>query len=149
MRPSHGYYRILHKQPTCTLTIGVTRAWQELGSKTACDTKNGEVYMQSSPGKGSSLEQCKQSCEDTAGCQSITFLNNGWCSHFSTSCSKTKSNNKATSYLLSSTDSGTTTALPIPDTGAEVTPGQFWLVGLGGRAYTNARWHAYTSPANI
>ena len=133
----------LHKRPTSTTSTDATaHTWHEVASKTTCDTSAGEVYMQSSPGKGSSLVECKQSCEDTEGCQSITYFTNGWCSHFSTPCSNTKSNNKATSYRLSSADSGTTTALPIIDTGAEVTPGQFWLVGLGG-------CHAYTSPANI
>ena len=100
MWPSHEYYRILHKQPTCKISIGVTRTWQELGSKTACDTNNGEVYMQSSPGKGSSLERCKQACEDTADCQSITFFDSGWCSHFSTSCTNLKTNKKAVTLRL-------------------------------------------------
>ena len=84
--------------------------WREVGSNTACDTDAGEVYMETSPGKGSSLEECKRSCENAAGCQSIMYLKNGWCSHFSTSCSNTKKNNKAAAYRL--------------------TPGQFQLVGL-------------------
>ena len=90
----------------------VPRTWQEVGSKTACDTGAGEVYMQSSPGKGSSLELCKQTCEDTLGCQSITYFNNGWCSHYSTPCTNTKGKNKAFAYRLSADAGNVATTQP-------------------------------------
>ena len=81
---------------------GASRSWWEVGSKSACDTEAGEVNMPSS-WSAPSLERCKKSCEDTAGCQSITFYRNKvkWCRHFSTPCIKTKRNNKAVSHLLS------------------------------------------------
>ena len=70
--------------------------------------------METSPGRDSSFEYCKQSCEDMAGGQSITFLNNGWCSHFSTPCTNTRTNNKAAATLRLSAGSDTTsTAAPV------------------------------------
>merc|ERR1719198_1484095 len=64
--------------------------WVSNGPKTQCNTAAGEVFLTSSPGKGTSLEQCKAKCKDTPKCASITFNKNGWCSHYSTPCSKTK-----------------------------------------------------------
>ena len=90
--------------------------------------------MESSPGKGSSLDDCKQLCEDTVGCQSIAYFTTGWCSHFSTPCTNTKSNSKASAALRVSA------GLDIISTAApEVTVGQ--LVGLesgggGSHGYT-------------
>ena len=76
--------------------FGMTRKWLKLGSDIECDTSD----MESSPGQLSSLEQCKESCQTTTGCKSITYFNSGWCSHFSTLCAKTRWNNKAVSYRL-------------------------------------------------
>ena len=69
----------------------------EVGSKVECDTGAGEKYIEKSPGKLPSIEECKKSCKYSAECQSITYLNTGWCSHFSTPCTNHKSNNKAVS----------------------------------------------------
>ena len=69
----------------------------EVGSKVECDTGAGETYIDKSPGKLSSIEECKNSCKYSVECQSITYLNTGWCSHFSTPCTNHKSNNKAVS----------------------------------------------------
>ena len=79
------------------------RTWREVGygGSTACDSSAGEVYLLSSPGKGLSLDRCKKACEDTAGCQSITYFKTGWCSHYSTPCTKTTRINKAVAYRFS------------------------------------------------
>merc|ERR1739847_38399 len=39
----------------------------------------------------SSLEECKVLCEGAVGCRSVTFFKNGWCTHYSTPCTHTKS----------------------------------------------------------
>ena len=97
--------------------------WREVGSNTACDVGAGEVALPNSPGKGLDLEQCKQACRDAAGCQSITYFNTGWCSHFSTSCSKTAWAKHARSYRLGAeSESKTTTTSAAAPT---VTDGQF------------------------
>lgn len=80
--------------------VDMKRSWRVIGSKTACNTGAGEVYLPNSPGKGLSLAQCKKSCEDAAGCQSITYFNSGWCSHFSTACTETKRQSKASALRL-------------------------------------------------
>ena len=68
-----------------------TFTWADVGSNTQCDAGAGERYLGQSSGKVSELATCQKSCEDEAGCNSITFFkNSGWCSHFSTGCAKTK-----------------------------------------------------------
>ena len=79
------------------------RAWADVGSNTECDASAGEVYRSQSSSKVSDLAACKKSCEDDAGCQSITFFDSGWCSHFNTGCTKTKSTSKAISMRLGGT----------------------------------------------
>ena len=73
--------------PTST---DVQRSWVEVGGNAECDTRSGEVYLKQSPGKVSSLEACQKSCQNAAGCQSITYFRSGWCSHYSTACTKVK-----------------------------------------------------------
>ena len=90
-----------------TLTAS-QRTWEEIGSNTECDTTAGEDYRDQSPGKVANLAECKKSCEDDAGCQSITLFKSGWCSHFSTGCTNTKVLGKAVSMRLQ----GTTTKAP-------------------------------------
>ena len=63
--------------------------WVGLGSDVKCDEGSGEVYQGQSSAKVSDIAACKKSCEDASGCKSITFWNSGWCSHFSTECTKT------------------------------------------------------------
>ena len=70
---------------TPTMKPGV---WQEIGSNYACDTSAGERFLEDSPGMLSNIEQCTKSCEASLNCLSITFLKKGWCSHFSTWCTK-------------------------------------------------------------
>ena len=84
--------------------------WVEVGSNVECDTSAGEKYIENSPGKLPDAEQCKKSCYYSAECQSITYLNTGWCSHFSTLCTKHKSNNKAVSMRLDTNPGATSTA---------------------------------------
>ena len=100
----------------------VKRKWVDLGPKTECDTNAGEVFLKSSPGKVSNLEQCKKLCQDTAACQSVTYFKSGWCSHYSTSCAKTKKNTRATYTLRLIADAAISTALPSPPT---TKPGRF------------------------
>ena len=99
------------------------RTWREVGSKRVCDVSAGETYLSKSPGKVSNLEECKKTCEDASGCQSITYFKSGWCSHFGTACTKTKKNNKAVTALRLST--ATSTSKP------KVTTGQFGIFGVG------------------
>ena len=70
------------------------RTWTDIGAGVECDGSAGEVYMKSSRGKVATLEACKQSCADTAGCKSFSYFKSGWCSHWATFCSKTKWNKK-------------------------------------------------------
>ena len=86
--------------------------WLVVGSKTECDVNAGEVYLENSPGKLPSLEECRQSCEDATACQSITYFNSGWCSHFSTPCTNTKKNSKAVAFRFNRSSSTTSTAKP-------------------------------------
>ena len=92
-----------------TAWTGGEGSWLALGQGSQCDTDAGEVYLDSSPGKGSTLEKCKQACEDATGCQSISFFQSGWCSHFSTDCTNTKNVKKALSFRL---DAGSTNDVP-------------------------------------
>ena len=70
-------------------------------SSAACDADAGEIYLDQSPGKVGSIETCKSLCEKNADCQSITHFNSGWCSHFSTPCTKTTWSKKSVSMRLS------------------------------------------------
>ena len=90
--------------------------WLEVGSKIECDTSAGEEYIENSPVKVTDIEQCKKSCENSVECQSITYRNTGWCSHFSTPCTHHKINNKAVSMRLDTNVASTST------------PGRFRLV---------------------
>ena len=103
-------YRVL-STPSHRLTtaIGLVRTWVSAGSKAECDTNAGEVYLKQSPGKGLSLDQCKQACEDNADCQSMTYYRTGWCSHYSTLCTKTRRNGKVVATLRLVATSGSTT----------------------------------------
>ena len=56
-----------------------------------CDVSQGEIYLTKSSVKASNYTACKKSCMDAGACQSVTFYKDGWCSHFSTRCEKTKS----------------------------------------------------------
>merc|ERR1712032_611950 len=104
--------------------LGVPHSWQSVGAKLQCDTSAGEVYMQSSLGNVPDLEQCKTSCKDTEGCQSITYFKSNWCSHYSTSCSNTKkARNGAEVWRLSAAASDATTT-------AKTTLGQFGVPQL-------------------
>ena len=70
------------------------------GLQVECDTKAGEVYLQTSPRKVDSLSECQESCIRVPKCMSITFFNSGYCSHFGTTCVKTKKHKNAQSYRL-------------------------------------------------
>merc|ERR1712032_1151588 len=73
------------------------RTWSADGSNTECDAGAGEVYRSQSSGLAKEIDACKKSCEDDSECKSITFFTSGWCSHFSTDCTKRKFNTEAIS----------------------------------------------------
>ena len=78
-------YALMHAHP-----VNVRHTWVTVGNNIDCSGKSGEIFLQSSRPKISSVDQCKQLCRDADGCQSITyFRNTGWCSHFSTPCTNT------------------------------------------------------------
>jgi len=94
-----------NKKVAMSLSMKVTpRSWIEVGSKLVCDGSAGEVHLDSSRGKLRTLEACKQSCEDAKGCESISYFKSGWCSHWSTSCTKTKWKKKVVMSLRWSLD---------------------------------------------
>merc|ERR1712037_892142 len=90
------------RQKLALTVTAARRTWANVGSNIQGDAGAGEVYRSQSPGKVSDLAACQKSCENDAGCKSITFFNSGWCSHFSTGCTETKSASKAISMRLSS-----------------------------------------------
>ena len=71
--------------------------WVKLGFNIECDAKNGENYLRDSSEKLPSVEGCQKSCEDSGECQSISYLKNGWCNHYSTPCTNHIKSNKAIS----------------------------------------------------
>ena len=74
--------------------------WVTVGVNAVCDTSAGEVYRkESSPGQLSNLEACKTSCEGDTKCRSISYFTSGWCSHYSTACTKRRKG-KATALTL-------------------------------------------------
>ena len=89
--------------------------WVDRFANTACGA--GEKYLGASSKQVSDEKACKKSCEDAAACKSITFYSSGWCSHFSTGCTKTKADSNAVSNRLSR---AATTASPA---------GQFIYIG--------------------
>merc|ERR1712032_1630188 len=62
--------------------------WAKVGAKVACDTNAGEVYLKQSPGRVQDLSRCKDECVKVSACKSISFFRSGWCSLFSTPCTK-------------------------------------------------------------
>ena len=88
------------KDRTLVHSTAAQRTWENVGSDIKCDHGAGEVYRIQSSNKASDLAACKKSCEDTSGCQSITFFDDSWCSHFSTGCVKTTVQNKAVAMRL-------------------------------------------------
>merc|ERR1712226_898691 len=72
--------------PTSSTTPAPSRKWTQVGTQVECDAAKGELYLKNSSGKVSSIEQCRKSCEDSAGCKSITYFKSGFCGHFSTMC---------------------------------------------------------------
>ena len=129
-----------------TTSTGANQTWAAVGFQTECDTSAGEVFQQSSSGKVSSLEACKQSCLDAAGCKSITFYDKAWCNHYSTSCTKAKTRNKAIALRLGTvtttannnngktiTTTGTATTTPAPGFWEIVSGGTYCHIVDGGR----------------
>ena len=80
-------------------TSGSNPIWATVGVNAVCDTSAGEVYLQESPGKLPNIDACKKSCEGNEKCRSISYFKSGWCSHYSTACTKTRKG-KATTLQL-------------------------------------------------
>merc|ERR1712037_877476 len=98
------------RKPTNAITVStpkpttapptLKRTWGDPLVGAQCDTRFGEVILKRSSTRVSTIDKCKKSCEDAAGCQSVTYFKNGWCSHFSTSCKKIKRNLNAVAVSL-------------------------------------------------
>ena len=67
----------------------------QLESNAECDRDGGEVYMSKPSGKVSGLIACQKACRAEAGCQSITYYEDAWCSLFSTACTRRAVGNRA------------------------------------------------------
>ena len=83
------------------ICTGKQLTWAGRSKNSECDIASGEKFLCASSKKVSDEEACKKSCEDAAACKSITFYSSGWCSHFSTECTKTKADGNAISNRLS------------------------------------------------
>ena len=119
-------------QPMFATSTDAKLTWLEVGSGIACDSSAGEVNLAKSSTRVSNLQQCKKSCADTAGCQSITLFKNGWCSHYSTSCSKTTRFFSAVAFRLGEeSDTTTTTTAACSQCGA-MNNGKPSCCGIGG-----------------
>lgn len=81
------------KRQACTLNHRLT--WERSRNDVQCNTRAGEVLLESSSRKVQTFDKCRESCERALGCQSVTFFQNGWCGHFSTPCTNTKTNKKS------------------------------------------------------
>merc|ERR1711866_28662 len=100
-------------KPTTAAPSGVKPTWSSASSNAECDTGAGEAFLNNSPGKVSSLEQCKKTCKNSPSCKSITYFKSRWCSHFSTPCTNTQANKKAMVMRLSPKASIATTMKPV------------------------------------
>ena len=80
------------------LCSAIELRWVAIGANTACDQLAGEIYRYQSSGRVANVEACQQSCEAEAECQSITYYNSGWCSHYSTACRAARVQNGATAF---------------------------------------------------
>ena len=69
--------------------------WGRSSRNAKCKQGAGEVPLRKSSVRTSSLEKCKESCENAPGCQSVTYFKTGFCAHFSTSCTNIKKSRKA------------------------------------------------------
>ena len=56
------------------VTTKATVTFDLVGTNQACDTNNGEVYLEDSPGKLRSIYACQQSCRANKQCKSITYV---------------------------------------------------------------------------
>merc|ERR1712032_394970 len=97
-------------------TTKATVTFDLIGTNAECDTKNGEVYLKDSPGRVQSIGVCQQACRGNKQCKSITFFKSGWCSLYSTPCTKIKKKKGAIAMRVATptTKAATTTAKPKP-----------------------------------
>ena len=62
-----------------------------------CDESQGEILLPDSSGNVADVAACQKSCDDEPKCKSTTFFKSGWCSHYSTCCTKRKYAHSGTS----------------------------------------------------
>jgi len=98
------------RKPTNAITVStpkpttapptLKRTWGDPLVGVQCNARQREVILKRSSTRVSTIDKCKKSCEDAAGCQSVTYFKNGWCSHFSTPCTKIKKSKKTVAVQL-------------------------------------------------
>ena len=110
---------------TLTIYTGGKFKWVDELQNTACD-EGSDLYTSE---KVASEEACKKSCQDAEACKSITYWSNGWCSHYSTACKKTKAHSNAISVKLKLT----LTDVFIRAACDEVSTGEKYLWATSGR----------------
>ena len=86
---------VLYVSFNFAFSVDTKYTWETVGQNVQCDIGAGEVYRASQSGKRSNVEECKKSCQNDAACNSITFFDDNWCSHFSSQCTKAKWISKA------------------------------------------------------
>ena len=84
-----------------------TRSWKDVRPNSQCDKKAGELLIRGASKKVLSVEKCKESCTDETECRSITFFETGWCTLFSTPCTKVTENQKAVVAVLDTVSKST------------------------------------------
>ena len=117
----------------------------QLESNAECDRDGGEVYMSKPSGKVSGLIACQKACRAEAGCQSITYYKDAWCSLFSTACARRIQGNNANKSMRwggtttdTATDNTTTTTTTTTTTDTTTTTHT--------NTHTNTHTHTHTPP---
>lgn len=96
VNPQFMHFHCLLKSYICI--VEAKRTWHEHGHATSCDTDKGEKTLQSIA--VSSVGQCKTFCEQTTGCQSITYFTSGLCTLYSTPCTSTTASSNGVAMSL-------------------------------------------------
>merc|ERR1712032_1105315 len=77
--------------------------FEKVGDNVECRGEDA-YYLYDSPGKVSSLAECKKACMDFSKqgevCGSLTYFKNGYCSLFDGTCKQTIARGKAVSFRL-------------------------------------------------
>merc|ERR1712010_387850 len=84
-----------HRVPEPTATSVTLKA--DFFNHQVCDESQGEILLPDSSGNVADVAACQKSCDDEPKCKSTTFFKSGWCSHYSTCCTKRKYAHSGTS----------------------------------------------------